>query len=262
MGTVFLKDMMETRYIINALSMRFRRCLESAIENGDTVDFAECKFGPECAYMLNKYYGKVQMCNSADAYLDGLLKNNTAYRTEVIEEYEPLVLEGITVIDNYFELYNTLPNGGKFKVQCSLGSLACKATLVLLILSRPDLILDIRQCGSDIYDFVRDAWLTVAEHHDRYYELMAPDTVIRESTDGEYFGADSYGYQKETTFIRNRKVVPYEFGNTQIVNPDGSHPVEEEWRPVAEKCLMAFQQTNTERRSGKVLRNLLTFRED
>lgn len=262
MATVLLKDMMETRYIINALAGRFRNCLNIAIDNGNIVDLAECKFGPECAYILNEYYSKLQFCNSTDAYLDSILKNNMAYRTEQIEEYEPLQFKDVRSIEYYLTLAKELPNGGKYKVECSLDSMTSKSALILLIMTRPDLELDIRQCASDVYDFVRDTWLAVAEHHDKYYELIPPNTVIREMQENGYFGAANCGYQKEQTFIRNKKVLPYEFGNSQIITPDGKHPVAEEWRPTAEKCIYSFQTTGISRHSGKVLRNLLVFRED
>lgn len=262
MATVLLHDLMETRYIIDALAMRFRRSLDTALSEGSDVDLAECRFGPLCSSILNEYYGKLRFINSEDSYLNDLLANNVAYKTEPIEEYETLTLRGITEIDTYMQLVKDLPQGARYKVDCSLSSLADKATLVLLLMTRPDLELDIRQCASDIYDFVRDTWIAVAEHHSKYYELIAPDTVIVEEQENGYFGSPAYGYQKEQTFIKNRKVLPFEFGNTQIVTLDNSVQISNEWRTTAEKCISAFEHRRERRASGKVLRNLLTFRED
>lgn len=262
MGIIYLRDVMETRYIINALAMRFRRCMDDAIANGNTVDLAGCRFGPDCANMLNEYYDKVPMQNSEEPECDAIIKNNIEYKTGAIEEYEPLVIDHVDGADVFLDLYNNLPQGGQYKVECSLIDIKCRATLVLLIMTRSDLELDIRQCASDVYDFVRNTWLGVAEHHDKYYELLAPNTVIREMTEDGYFGDRSYGYQKEQTFIRNRIVLPFEFGNTQLVNLGQSEQMQNEWQYTAEMCLKVLQPVTNERRSGKVLRNLLTFRED
>lgn len=261
MSTVYLKDVMGTRYLINALSGAQRTIMASLVGTGTVVDLAGCKLGPEGASILMEYYSTIDFCNSEDPYLDAVLKNNCARSRETVEPYESLDLYNVKTIDTYMQLVQEIPTGAKVTPNVSLSKLLDKVTLVMLIMSRPDVEFDIRSCASDIYDYVRDVWLSTAGHHEKYYELIPPDTVLRLPDKDGYFGCEGYGFQRESSFIRNRQVLPWEFGNTKIINMDGSG-VDEEWRPVVEKCLDAFQSSYAERKPGKVLRNLLLFRNE
>ena len=122
---------------------------------------------------------------------------------------------------------------------------------------------DISRCATDIFDFVRESWLSSAKSHDSYYELNAPHVqLVKRNKDGK-FGDDSYGYMSEDIFIRRRIVVPAEFGNSQIIVLDENIEVDEEWMPVVEKCMNTVDMlTASENRvPGKTLKNYLTFRE-
>lgn len=263
MATVLLHEMMGTRFIINALSMRFRRCLEDSVAAGNELDLSGCKFGPECADLLKDYYDKLDFKNSEDEYLDSILKNNMEYKRNAPEEWEVLTIRNMKSLEEYMDLVKNLPQGAQFKVDCSLTSIADRSILTLLIMTRPDLELDIRQCSHDVFSFVRDTWLSVAEHHERYYELIPPDvTIVEKQPDSDYYGKLSYGFQREQTFIRNRLVLPYEFGNSQIIVLDQSVQVPKEWRLTVEKCIDTFEMVSISHKPGKVLRNILTFRED
>ena len=261
MATIKLMDELGTRYIINSLSGALSTVLQSASVNGDTVDLYGCRLGPDAALTIKGYYKTVDFVNTEDPYLDGVLKNNCVRSREEPEEYEVLDLQNVRSIEVYLNLAKELPTGARLKPVVSLSKLIDKVTLILLIMTRPDIEFDIRSCASDIYDYVRDAWLSSASHHDKYYELIPPDTVLRLPDENGYFGCIGYGFQRETSFIRNRQVLPWEFGNTPIIEI-GRGSVSEEWRPVVEKCLDSFESSYAERKSGKVLRNLLTFREE
>lgn len=259
MGTILLKEALGTKYVINALSGALRSILTQAQVNGDVVDLADCKLGPDCAVLLNSYYQTLDMVNSTDSRLDALLKSNIQRSRFEPEEYAQLEMRGVRSINVFMELVKTIPSGAKVKPIVSLSQLLDKVTLVLLIMSRPDVEFDIRGCASDIFDYVRDAWISTAEPHNAYYELIAPDVVLRYPDEDGYFGSQEYGFQRESSFIRNRTVLPYEFGNEKIVSMDGTG-VKPEWQLVVEKCLDAFDTSYTEKAPGKVLRNLLTFR--
>lgn len=261
MATLLLKDVMGTRYIINALDGKLMSVLDTATESGDTVDLCDCKMGPDAVIVLKSYYGRVALINSTDEELNDILTSNTLYVTEEISEYEPLNLMNVQDISVFMELREKLPQCASFKPIVDLTRILDKATLVLLMMARPDIDWDIRSCATDIYTFVRDAWLNNAGHHDTYYELIAPDTVRRDITDAGYYGDSTYGYQKESSFVRTRCVIPYAFGNDRIVKMDGS-PIAEEWLPLVEKCLEMFKRGIIERKPGKTLRNLLVFREE
>lgn len=261
MEVIKFYERMGTRYIINALSGAQRSLFESLVGEDVVIDLAQCKLGPEGASILSEYYATLNFINSEDSYLDGILRSNCGRAKGTVSAYEKLFLRGVSSIDTFMGLVRTLPKHAKYCPDVSLSHILDKVTLILLIMSRPDIEFDIRDCASDIYDYVRDAWLLNAQHHDRYYELIPPDTVLREVDSDGYYGTRSYGFQREQSFIRNRTVLPWEFGNTRIITLEKDKPVSEEWRPVVEKCLDAFDQPYSARQPGKVLRNLLTFRE-
>lgn len=261
MAVIKLCEALGTRYIINALTGAQIAFLDGKVGSGDVIDLAGCKMGPDSVMALSRYYDSIDFQNSEDGYLDYILKSNCTRAREPIVEYDEIDLTGVKDIDRYMELVQTLPTGVKYKPVVSLSKLLDKVTLILLIMSRPDIEFDIRHCASDIYDYVRDSWLLSAETHERYYELIPPDTVIRERNEDGMFGCGWYGFQREISFVRNRIVLPWEFGNTAIIQLDKNQTVASEWRPTVEKCLDAFDQPYVGRKPGKVLRNLLTFRE-
>ena len=150
----------------------------------------------------------------------------------------------------FIELTKTLPTG-KYKPVLNHSNLRDRATMVLLILARPDCEFDIREYASDIFDFVRDVWVTNAGHHEKYYELHAPDVAVVTVDDNNYYADEFYTPHKEESYINNKQVLPFEFGNSQIVKLDGSG-VPDEWKPVIEKCLKILKlQLNLNERKVK-----------
>ena len=263
MSVVLLKEAMNTRYIINSLNGAFRNICNSCEEQGDTLDLADCKFGPECASILRDYCGKFEIINSTDTKLNEILANNAMVVGQATIAYEPFSIDRNVTIDWVIARIQDLPQGAQYTVNISLTETKCKAALVLLIMARPDIEWDIRQCASDVYDFVRESWLVNAESHDCYYELVAPHTISRKvnNPSERLFGAVDYGFMSEREFVSRRTVLPYEFGNSQIVRL--GEKILEEWRSTAEKCINVFDNASTEKRiRGNTTRNFLTFRGD
>lgn len=260
MAVINLVEAMGTRYIINALVGSFVNILQSAGESGDTVDFAGAKLGPDAALRMMDFTASVNMINSTDPKLNAILQQNRE-RTFEIEEYEILDLSNVKSIDTFMDLVTKIPRGARVTPKVNITHMLDKVTLILLIMARPDVEFDIRSCAYDIYSYVRNWWLPNAKSHDKYYELVAPDTVVITKDENKGFGTEDYGYMPEEVFIGNRVVLPYEFGNSPIIIV-GRSWVDEEWRGVVSACLDCFDNTNIEKKSGKVLRNLLQFREE
>lgn len=261
METIKLYEAMETRYIINSLDGRLDTILNKCSEEGVILDFAECRFGPHCAGILTKYYGKINMINTEDSNLNKLLGYNYLAVTEEIDEYEKLNIANTTNMAVFANLVNELPEG-KYTPILNPTSLRDRATLILLILARPDCEFDIRNYASDIFDFVRDVWVTNAEHHKSYYELHAPNITVVNADSNNLYADEFYNPQKEESYIRNKNVLPFEFGNSQIVKLDGSG-VPNEWKSVVNKCLKVFETPiKPKRKKGKVIKNYLTLREE
>lgn len=261
--TVSLSERMGTRYMINSLNMRFITTMNALVDEGVEVDLAGCRFGPECASLLRKYYGSIWMCNSEDKDLDILLKSNCEFARSSLEPYEVLDLTDVCDINGYIRLVNELPKNSKYSVKLDLTSIVNRAVLVLLILTRPDIMFDLTECSDDVFDYVREIWVSSAKHHEEYIECVAPYCVRRKQNEDGFYGDAINGYVREEYFVRHNKVLPVEFGNSQIVVLDKNVGVDEEWHPVVEKCLKAFEKTKSaERTPGKVLINFLNFREE
>lgn len=261
METVKLYEAMGTKYIINVLDGRLEGVLNKCVEEGKSLDLADCKFGPRSVSILSGYYGKIHMTNSTDTKLNKLLNYNYQAVTEELEEYEILDISNTKDISVFQDLINNLPTG-KYKPILNHSNLRDRATIVLLILARPDCEFDIRDYASDIFDFVRDVWVTNAKHHKTYYELHAPNISVVTVDNNNFYADEFYNPNKEESYIRNKVVLPFEFGNSQIVKLDGSG-VPEEWRSVVEKCLKVFETpVKPKRKKGKVAKNFLTFREE
>lgn len=261
METIKLYEAMGTRYMIDSLNGRLEAVLNKCVEDGVILDFSECKFGPRCAGLLNRYYGKITMINSSDKKLDELLKYNYQAVTEELEDYEPLNIVNTTDTSIFINLVKTLPEG-RYKPILNPTNLRDRATLILLILARPDCEFDIRNYASDVFDFVRDVWVTNAEHHKTYYELHAPNVAVVTGDSNNFYADEFYNPQKEYSYIRNKTVLPFEFGNSQIVKLDGSG-VANEWKSVVEKCLKVFETpVKPKRKKGKVIKNYLILREE
>lgn len=263
MNIVKLQDLMETRYIINSLSKRFINCLEDCIRKNATLDFSGCKVGPRCHSIMRDYYAKVDMCNSANEEEDSILKHNCRVARTVVESYSNiLTLERDITVDKTLEMITTLPMNECYTVNINLSDMTNKAAIVMLIMARPDISWDIRQCASDIYDFVRDTWVTNSMPHERYYELLTPNIVLREPREDGRYGDVDYGYMTQYDFVRQRKVLPYEFGNSQIIKLDGSG-VSDEWYNTVDKCFNIFKSNiKKERTPGRTIKNFLRFRGD
>lgn len=258
-NTVLLKDLMNTRFIINSLSGRFLSVLKRAHNEGLELDLRECRFGPECASIMRSWYDKVDFKNTEDENADYILKANMEAARYEYEQYELLdIKKGIT-LGEVMELIKTLPTGAKYNVKINLTDIVCKAAIAMIIMARPDITYDIRGCASDIFDFVRDSWIASAEHHESYYELIAPH-IVRRDCNNEFYGSDDSGWIRESSFIRSRRVLPVEFGNSQIIKL-GSGTLEE-WKGVAERCLEVFEsRVKKQRIKGKTVKNFLKVRE-
>jgi hypothetical protein len=260
--TIMLKVRMGTRFMINSLNLRLTRILEECKENGNTLDLNGCRFGPTCATLLSRYYSTVDLCNSESVYLDGILKNNCLAARATYDEYESLDLRNASELNTYLRLAEELPAGACYKPDMALSDPWSRATLILLIMTRPDIEFDIRSCGADVFEFVRDAWLSSAEHHEMYYERVGVDITVRQVTSDGLYGDEYSGFKNERDFIHERKVLPYEFGNSQIIKLSKDDRVSDEWLPVVQKCLDLFQHTaEAQRVPGKTVKDFLTFRE-
>lgn len=261
MGTIMLYEKLGTRYPIDTINLRLTRTLQECVVNGDVVDLAQCRFGPKCAQVLNEFYDKLKFVNTELPEWDIILQNNMEAATVVYDEYEPLKL---FITDDIPALINWIKSVpvGKYRPEVNLTDIRYRAVLTLLIMARPDIELDIRRTATDIFDFVRDAWVNSSKPHDAYWILRAPDIELLNLTNGVFVDSIGVTYDRDV-LMRDYKVLPAEFGNSQIIT--FASKVSDEWTPLLDKCVSILTaQSNTRKGKvrGKVVSNFVAVRKE
>ena len=260
MGIVMLYEKLGTKYPIDTIDLLFTKVMNECVEAGDTVDLAYCRFGPKCSLILNDFYGKLNIINSELPEWDIILQNNALAMTTVYEEYEPLKLFITSDFPALINWIKSLP-AGKYKPVIDLTNIKHRAVLTILIMARPDIELDIRNTSSDIFTFVRDAWVNGAKPHDSYWILRAPDIELLTAQGDMFVDAVGATYSKDT-LLRDYTVLPAEFGNSQIIT--FTSPIDSEWEPVLLKCINTLKEhtKNTRKIKGKTVRDFVTVRRE
>lgn len=250
---------MGTKYLINCMANKFRGLLARCAENGFTLDIAECRLGPSCAYELSVYYGKVKVINSEIEELNEILEHNYEEARKVFEKFPVLDIPEHPTYQDLFKLLPTLQTGSKYALKPNLQFQSQIAFCVMLILMRPDIEWDIAECGISIYEFVRDKWSLSAEPHDYYLEFAGSSYYVREVVNG-YIDTKEYTANKipYKIYIQNHQCLPADFGSKNLVQLDSNNQPIGEWGGVVSKCLRVL--TRSDKPKVKKLVNYLKFR--
>ena len=113
---VAVEDVLGTKYIINAFYGKFRAFLNEAVENGFGIDLRDCMLGPQCESLLRQYYGKLEMINSTNEYMNEILEFNSNQVKLVFEEYPQLVFPEELNMASLMELNKSVQAGDKYKI--------------------------------------------------------------------------------------------------------------------------------------------------
>lgn len=260
MSTVMLHEMVGTKYMTYHINKLFSDALEECVRRGDTVDLAYCRLSPTCAMILESFYDKLDIINTEIADWDTILKHNIDAVRNKPEPYPLLDIKSDMSIQDLLAWIRTIPVG-EYTPNCSITNIRQRAVLVLIIMARPDITFDLRNCLSDVYDFVHDAWANNAKPHDEYWIIQPPD-VERVVKVGDVY-VDSIGKTYDYgTLFRTQSILPTDFGNSQIIN--FTTPVDSEWQDVVQKCLKLLSSTSVKAKAkrGKTVRNFVTLRKE
>lgn len=260
-NTIVLREVMGTRYIINALVDDFYKVIQMCKTNNLVCDVSLCRFGPDAVYAMSSEYKNVEFVNLEEPELNKILQNNREFVNAEYEAYPPFEIPTNVKLDWVVEQIQKLPTG-KYEPAIASENIYQRAALCLLIMARPDIEFDVRKYSTDLFTFVRGAWLRDPQHHDSYYELIAPNILRQDVSEDNLYGSMTGRRMEERDYINSRMVVPYEFGNSQIVKLGGTP--DKEWVPVVIKCIKFLNETDAvqQRKRGRTCRNHLTFRGD
>lgn len=229
MTVVKLWDALGTRYINNDQAYLVNDFL-SKLEEGTVVDLAHCKFGPNSAHTLSKYYGKVKMCNSIDERLNLILEHNqVSVNKKVQVEYITSKFEEEDVLDiirdlksNYdgktvYELRGPNDSDG---VPITIPPKKMHAVITLLTITRPEVKLRVGNELNNVFMFARNGWLKSPKSHSKYWEVIGNSALIEVDCNKSKITTLDGEQISEEIYIRTHTVMPYEFGTVRLFDSD------------------------------------------
>lgn len=218
-----------TRYVIQAYVPEFKRVLS---ENPSaTYDLCDCRLSYQASIALREFYGTHNLVNTKNETLNRYLKMNCE-RSKMNKDIEKIRLypESYDVTDIHSYI-TSLKEGVvyEFRVDARIGLDWQLAFLCLLILTRPEITVDIGYINSDLCEFIRSVWLYKAEHHDIYLEVDGTNLIERRVVDG-YVAVPYRNELSEDMYRETFKCYPVEFGMEYLYEKP-------EWEEVVNKCL-------------------------
>lgn len=227
--TINVAERLGTKYVIQAYVLQFREILSG--NESDVYDLAGLRLGFQAANALKEFYATRTIINSKDPELNKYLTENTkrARETKPVDKiclYPP----SYDIMDIH-EYIDSLREGVvyEFRVDYRIGTEWQLAFLCLLILSRPEIIVDTGRINSDLNEFVKTAWLSKAKHHDAYLEVDGPNLVERRVVDG-YVKVPYRNELSEDMYREIYKCFPIEFGRDYLFE-------NKEWDGLIDKCI-------------------------
>lgn len=204
---VLLSEAIGTKYIINKINKRLRLKLDSLI--GQEVDLAGCRFGPECASILEKYYDKIVFRNTEDSALDTMLQENRRLILNPEEEWPELDFGAVVKKETWFEDIPKIPQG-KYLIKIDTNDIVQECLLILMIMARPDIEYDLSNCMADIMEIVARRVNIEDFDEDKVYVTKTPYVVLVNKDD-----VDRYAINP----------VPACFGRDKMIGLDGTSPI-------------------------------------
>lgn len=260
MGNVYLRTEVGSVYVINSFKSKVEHVLNRCLENGLTLDVADCRFGPDCALVLSVYYGKVNIIDSLSPERNKILENNAREAVKVFEPYPVYQFPKECNFDTLIEEFNKFKPGDKIALLPDILSNEQLAFTVMLILMLPEVEFDISERLYHIYSFVKDEWLLSSRHHDKYWEFTVDSIFEREVDSKGFMGTGKYGTGKltEADYIRSQYCLPYDFGTKYCLEFDESGKAIGEWGIVVNKCITIL--TTPKKKRGPILADFVRLR--
>lgn len=220
-----LFNLIGTKY----LTWDFRDDLKQVLSSVEEVDLAGCKFTPPCEQVLRKFYGTVHMINSRDERLNKILEHNTYAKS--IEPIESVPLDvNIRSIETFKDVLKNLSTDLVYDIsQYSTAPRKCEALVTAITLKRPEIKIDLGSYIKIIFDFVRESWLKLPKHHDKYWMLSGQALMEVEVHNG-CIQLENGGYVTEKQFVQMNCVLPIEFGTEVLI-------FNEEFRSLWSDCV-------------------------
>lgn len=228
---VKLSDILGTRYIYDDYASK----LLTVFKQYDEVDLAGCKFTPKAESALRTFYGKVYFINSEEDQLNAILQHNNIAKVSRMEGATKLEMD-FNDVGEFKRFLAGLDKHGHYFVERALGDFDMKpiATLTILAMMFPQMIIDVGKDLSNIFNFARYEWLKCSKKHDEYW-LVDNNALIKIQVDDGYVRMLDGRVIKEDAFIQMFNVMPVDFGTRVIIK-------DEEFRPIFQNSLEVLDE--------------------
>ena len=137
---VFLTEVMDTRYLCNALSGRLNKAL-TALPDGEVVDVNRIKFGPAAYSVVMCHMNRLEFINSGDAELNEILKSCT----DSLRNESPVNMElpEIASYEDIVSFVKNIPEGLPYYKFPQSTNINVQYAIIALVLARTDVTIDI-----------------------------------------------------------------------------------------------------------------------
>lgn len=253
---VKLRELMGTKYIINALIGKFRNIIDDAKVSGITLDLAGCRFGPLCAELLETNQNVVTFINTEEEEYDILLENNRRILNVVEEELPYLELPEIDGNFDFVGYINSLP-AGEYKVdlnQINSNVTGINISLIcLIIICRPDITLDLYQYTRMIFEKLCK-YINIETFVNKGYTdfILAESPLVYPIT------------VKDPNFKLSKLILPAEICTTQVFDIAGGVVLDEGYIDLVKGILqeLTVYVNNTSQKFRIKLIDLLQYKGD
>ena len=145
---VSLVEIMNTKYVCNALAVRLEEALRELPDN-ETVDVGRVKFGPGAYLVITANMSRLNFVNSGDKKLNDILLKT---QQDVRGIKEPnLELPVVSSFEDIVDYVKNLPEGLPYYKWGFDSSRDVANTIVACVIARPDLMFDISNYYIEVF---------------------------------------------------------------------------------------------------------------
>lgn len=209
-----LNELLGTKYIYGPIIGKLEDVLEQAVANNYTLDLYQCRFlSPHAVNKLNQYYGSVDMINTESKELNKVLEHNckAARIQRDLKAVERLKFKQVPKSE-FKNLINNFDSSKRYYIDKEdFDDAYTKMFAALIMLLKPETEIDAGPFLSDIFNIIRQTWLTSRGYHKAYWEVVNGSALIQRNVDCGRVFVPMEGKINESDFVISHCVLPIEF---------------------------------------------------
>ena len=216
---------MGTRYIIDALEPELLRVL-SKHDASEVIDLAGARLGPRAsAKLYDLQLNGYTLIDSKNNQMNSLIKSSY----DIMKARDNFKDNQIAIIPEFVDsksLKGYVQATGMSDVDMTykVSDYPSKSTIcvvLMLMLKYPKVVIDLSNGTKEVFEFFREYWIDrfVENKHIAYIEYYKAGVLVRPVEDGKVF-VNGVGYLNEKRYVLNYNCIPFEVGNTVLLDDD------------------------------------------